>query len=75
MRLNIIQHNINGWKNKRIALSNSYCILNPDVVLMNDSGLADDCKAKMFNYNTLQSNKSGELYDGCIIAIKKIQVY
>ena len=71
MRLKIIQHNINGWKDKRIALSNSYRILDPDVVLMNDSGLADDWRVKMFNYNILQSNKSGELHDGCIIAIKK----
>ena len=72
MRLKILQRNINGWQDKRIALFNSYRILDPDVVLLNDSaGLVEDCRIKMFNYNILQSNKSGELHDGCIIAIKK----
>ena len=71
MRQKILQHNINGWQSKRIALCNSYHILDLDVVLLNDSGLADDCRVKMFNYNISQSNKSGELHDVCIIAIKK----
>ena len=71
MRLKIIQHNINGWKYKRIYLGNSYHILDPDVILINDSGLADDCRAKIFNYTILQSNKSGAMYDGCTIAIKR----
>ncbi len=71
MRLKKIQHNINGWQSKRIAISNSCRILDPDVVLMNDSGLADDCIVKMLSYNIFQSNKSGELHDGCISAIEK----
>ena len=71
MRLKIVQHNANGWRPHRIQLSNSYRILDPDIILINDTGLPDGERISLFNYNIYQQNKSGEWHDGCAIAIKK----
>ncbi len=51
MRLKIIQHNAHGWMPHRIQLSNSYRIIDPDIILINDTGLADRERIKLFNYN------------------------
>ena len=71
MRLKIIQHNANGWMPHRIQLSNSYRTIDPDIILINDTGLADRDRIKLFNYNVYQQNKTGERSDGCAIAVKK----
>ena len=71
MRLKIIQHNANGRMPNRIRITNSHRIIDPEIILINDTGLVDRERIKLFNYNVYQQNKTGYHHDGCAIAIKR----
>ena len=70
MRLKILQHNVHDWTNKRHALYNSYRQIDPDIILLNDTGLPNDEKPKLFGYHTYHINQSNERHSGAAIAIK-----
>lgn len=69
--LTIIQHNVQHWQNKKMALCNIYNSINPDIILINDTSNRNSDPFKIFNYNTFQSNKNNSLHSGIGIAIRK----
>lgn len=70
-RLSVIQHNVQGWSNNRISLSNIYNTIDPDIILLNETSIRDQQTLKIFNYNTYATNHDNEQYAGAAIAIKK----
>ena len=69
--LHIIQHNVRFWSTNKIALSNIYNHLNPDIILINSHSLLTNEPLKIFNYNIFSSNKLNERHAGTAIAIRK----
>ncbi len=69
--LKIIQHNVQQWNNRRISLSNTYRIIDPDIVLINSHCLTDSSTMKIPGYNIHKKNSLNNPTDGTAIAIKK----
>ncbi len=69
--LKIIQHNVQQWNNRRISLSNTYRIIDPDIVLINSHCLTDSSTMKIPGYNIHKKNSLNNPADGTAIAIKK----
>ena len=67
----ILQHNVNSWANKIPELYNTYKTINPDIILINHTGLEDHKRLKISQYNVYKSNKTNSRYAGSAIAIKK----
>ena len=53
-----------------MELANYYNIENPDIILLNATGVNDDYKIKIFTYKIYQQNRSNEEHAGVAIAIK-----
>ena len=71
-KIKIIQHNVLRWTfNRRNELSNYYIKEDPEIILLNSTGVRDDAKIKLFGYNVHQRNESGENHSGIAIAIKR----
>ena len=71
-QLLIIQHNIIHWEFKRRnELYNIYMTFDPDIILLNSTGVTDCNKMKIFNYNVYQRNTLSERHSGIAIAIRK----
>ena len=69
--LKVIQHNVLKWTSRRKnELTNFYLREDPDIILMNSTGIPDNEKIKVFTYNVYQINKQGEENAGVAIAIK-----
>ena len=70
-RLKILQHNVLHWGGTRkISLANTYLTENPDIILLNGTGITDDNAIKIFPYRFYQQNRSGRTNDGVAIGIK-----
>ena len=70
--LKIIQQNVLKWTfQRRNELTNLYLQMNPDVILLNSTGVKENEKIKIFNYNVYQKNKLNEDNAGVAIAIKR----
>ena len=55
--IKIIQQNVLKWTfNRRNELTNYYMKMDPDVILLNATGLRDSERIKIFNYNVYQRN-------------------
>lgn len=70
-RIKIVQHNVRNWNTHKIELYNTYRLIDPDIILINEHSLNNDKKIKLFNYDVYQSNKTNEQNDGVAIAIKR----
>ena len=68
--ITIIQHNVNSFKNKKFELYNAYRSTDPDIILLNHTGMTQQEKIKLHGYTTYQSNKTNSRYRGTAIAIK-----
>ena len=69
--IKIILHNVLKWTYRRKnELSNYYQQQDPDVILLNSTGIKADEKIKLFNYNIHQRNIYNEDNAGIAIAIK-----
>ena len=68
--ITIIQHNVNHWRNKKYELSNVYRNINPDIILLNDTGMTAEERIKIPYFDTYQSNKQGRQHRGTAIAIR-----
>ena len=62
----IVQHNVRSWYNKRFELYNTYRLINPDIILLNDTG---DCYIAMPGYRVYKSCKTKDKVQGCGTAI------
>ena len=71
-RIKIVQQNVLKWTfHRRNELSNLYMKMDPDVILLNETGITDRERIKIFNYNIHQKNKESEDHAGVAIGIKK----
>ena len=70
--LNIIQHNtLKLARNRRNELTNYFQKEDPDIILLNSTGIPDENRIRIFMYSVYQKNKDGEENDGVPIAIKR----
>ena len=69
--LTIIHHNVLHWRTNFLSLSNTYSTIDPDIILINSHGNHSDNKIKIFNYDVIQFNSTGERNDGSAIYVKK----
>ena len=70
--LKIVQHNVLKWTYSRsLELANYYRMENPDIILLNATGIEDEKRIKIFGYNTIQRNYAGEQHAGVAILVKK----
>ena len=67
----IVQHNALHWKTNYLSLANSYRKIDTDIILINSHGYQNGDKIKLFNYNIIQCNSTGEQSDRSAICIKK----
>ena len=70
--IKIIQHNVLKWTfARRNELTNLYLKTDPEIILLNATGIRDNDRIKIFNYNVYQRNRYGEDHAGVAVAIKK----
>ena len=70
--LKVIQQNVLKLTfQRRNELTNLYMQTNPDVILLNSTGIKENEKIKIFNYNVYQKNKYNEDNAGVAIAIRE----
>ena len=71
-RLTVLQHNVLHWGGgRKIALANAYLGVNPDIILLNSTGISDADKIKIFPYLFYQQNRSGRTSDGVAIGVRR----
>ncbi len=68
--LTVIQHNVHTWRTNKFLLTNTYLQYNPDIILLNSTGIKDTEQVKIFGYNTYRINSENTLHDGSAILIK-----
>ena len=69
--LKIIHHNVQHWQNRRFTLSNTYRVIDPDIILINSHCLPDNIPMKIPSFNIVKKNSLNNLADGTAIAIKR----
>ena len=70
--IKIIQHNVQHWSRERaIELGNYYRKENPDVILLNSTGMTDWDNIKITNYNVTRRNLLNEAHAGVAMAVRK----
>ena len=70
--LKVIQQNVLKWTfQHRNELTNLYMQTNPNMILLNSTGIKENERIKIFNYNIYQKNKYNEDNAGVAIAIKR----
>ena len=71
-QVKLIQHNIIKWTmTRRNELMNIYRQYDPDIIMLNATGLKDTEKIKLYTYNVYQRNITNEEHAGIAIGIKK----
>ncbi len=68
--ITIIQHNVHTWKTNKFLLTNTYLQNNPDIILLNSTGIKDTETIKIYGYNTHKINSDNTLHDGSAILVK-----
>lgn len=70
-QLKIIQHNVLKWSwGRRSELSNCYSREDPDIILLNATGILDTDQMKIYKYKVIQRNYRNENHAGIAVAIK-----
>ena len=70
--IKILQHNVQHWSRERaIELGNYYRRENPDVILLNSTGMTDRNNIKITNYNVTSRNLLNERHAGVAVAVHK----
>ena len=70
--MKIIQQNVLKWTfSRRNELTNYYMKMDPDIILLNSTGLRGSERIKIFNYNVYQRNVEEEEHAGIAIAVKR----
>ena len=70
-KLTVLQHNVLHWGGgRKISLANAYLAVNPDIILLNSTGIPDTEKIKIYPYTFYQQNRSGRTNDGVAIGVK-----
>ena len=70
--IKVLQHNVQHWSRERsIELGNFYGKENPDVILLNSTGITDRDKITIYNYNVTSRNLLNEAQVGVVVAVCK----
>ena len=70
--IKVIQHNVLKWTfARRNELSNIYMRHNPEVILLNSTGVKENSIIKIFQYNVYQRNVRNEAHSGIAIAVRR----
>ena len=70
--IKIVQHNVQHWSRPRsIELGNYYRKENPDVILLNSTGMTDNDRIRIYNYNVTSRNILNEMHTGVAVAVRK----
>ena len=70
--IKIVQHNVRHWSRPRsIRLGNYYRKENTDVILLNSTGITDNDKIRIYNYNVTSRNILNEMHAGVAVAVRK----
>ena len=70
--IKVLQHNVQHWSRARsIELGNFYRKENPEVILLNSTGMTDRDKITIYNYNVPSRNLLNEAQAGVAIAVCK----
>ena len=70
--IKVIQQNVLKWTFARWnELSNIYMRHNPEVILLNNTGVKENNIIKIFQYNVYQWNVRNEDYAGVAIAVRR----
>ena len=68
----ILQHNVQHWSKERsIELGNYYRKENPEIILLNSTGVNDRNTIKIFNYNDTSRNLLNEAHTGVAVAVRR----
>ena len=71
-RITVLQHNVLHWGGgRKIALANTYLQINPDIILLNSTGIPDTDVIKIYPYYFYQQNRSGNTSDGVAIGVRR----
>ena len=71
-KFTIVSQNVLAWiPARRYELGNYYRTQDPDVILLNSTGLKHQDNIKIWGYNTYHCNKSNENSSGIAIAVRK----
>ena len=70
-RIVILQHNVTHWKTNSSNHFNIYKQHDPDILLLNETGIKEEDELKIFQYICYKTNHSNEIHDGVVIAIKR----
>lgn len=68
--ITVVQHNVNSWFNKNIALYNIYRHLDADIILLNHTGQIDNKPIRIQHYSVYAKNTTNSAWRGTAIAIK-----
>ena len=72
--IKIIQHNVHHWSRERaIELGNYYRREDPDIILLNSTGIGTQDKPNIYNYNVTKRNIFNEMHAGVAVAVKNIK--
>ena len=70
--IKILQHNVQHWSKERaVELGNYYRKEDPDIILLNSTGMKNQDKINIYNYNVTKRNTLDEMHAGVAIAVKK----
>ena len=54
----MLQRNVLSWNDKRHSYVNIYTDFDPDIILLNETGILDGEKMTIFNYNIFRANRT-----------------
>lgn len=74
-KLVILQHNVRHWATNKFSYYNIYKEVDPDLIMINEHGMKNEEKIKLFGYDVYQINKTNDLHDGVAIGIKRTLKY
>ena len=69
--LKILQANVQHWQTNKITFYNNIRSEDPDILLLNEHGVRDNDKIKIYGYKTKWKNLSNQARDRTVLAIKR----
>ena len=69
--MKILQANVQNWQTNKITFYNNIRSENPHIILLNEHGVRENGKIKIYGYKTEWKNLSNQARDGTALAIKR----
>ena len=68
--ITILQHNTTSWTKNSSSHYNIYRAHDPDILLLNETGIKNEAPLHIFQYTCYKTNHANERNDGAIVAVK-----